>query len=249
MPGRHQNKVRSGAADALDGIGDGASILVGGFGLCGNAEALIAGVVERGPRDLWLISNNAGNLGKGLAAWLHAGLVRKVTCSYIGNNEDLHRAMASGTVEVEVVPQGSLVERIRAGGAGIPAFYTPTGVGTVVAEGKEVREFDGRQYLLERAIRADFALIRGKVGDPFGNVRFWRTARNFSPLMATAAEITVAEVDHLAALGDIDPDDVHLPGIFVHRIIEVPDHEDPFEYRTVRPRPHRRPDTQDAEGG
>jgi 3-oxoacid CoA-transferase subunit A len=240
MPGRHQNKVRESAVQALEGVGDGASILVGGFGLCGNPEALIAGIVERGPRDLWLISNNAGNLGKGLAAWLKAGLVRKVTCSYIGNNEDLHRAMASGAVEVDMTPQGTLVERIRAGGAGIPAFYTPTGVGTMVAEGKEVREFDGRQYVLERAIRADFALIRGKVGDSFGNLRFWRTARNFTPLMATAAETTIAELDHMVALGDIDPDEVHLPGVFVHRVVEVPDHEDPFEYRTVRPRPYRR---------
>ena len=246
MAGRHLNKVRQTAALALEGMRDGASILVGGFGLCGNPEALIAGVVERGPRDLWLISNNAGNLGKGLAAWLKAGLVRKVTGSYIGNNEDLHRAMASGAVEVDMVPQGTLVERIRAGGAGIPAFFTPTGVGTVVADGKEVREFDGRQYVLERAIRTDFALVRGKVGDSFGNMRFWRTARNFTPLMATAAETTIAELDHMVPLGDIDPDEVHLPGVFVHRVIEVPDHEDPFEYRTVRPRPHRRAS---SEGG
>ncbi|HKE15590.1 MAG TPA: CoA transferase subunit A [Kofleriaceae bacterium] len=246
MAGRHLDKVRQTAVEALEGMRDGASVLVGGFGLCGNPEALIAGVVERGPRDLWLISNNAGNLGKGLAAWLKAGLVRKVTCSYIGNNEDLHRAMASGAVEVDMVPQGTLVERIRAGGAGIPAFFTPTGVGTVVAEGKEVREFDGRQYVLERAIRTDFALVRGKVGDSFGNMRFWRTARNFTPLMATAAETTIAELDHMVPLGDIDPDEVHLPGVFIHRVIEVPDHEDPFEYRTVRPRPHRRAS---SEGG
>jgi 3-oxoacid CoA-transferase subunit A len=246
MPGRHLNKVRENAVQALEDVRDGASILVGGFGLCGNPEALIAGIAERRPRDLWLISNNAGNLGKGLAAWLKAGLVRKVTCSYIGTNDDLHRAMASGAVEVDMVPQGTLVERIRAGGAGIPAFYTPTGVGTMVAEGKEVREFDGRPYVLERAIRADFALVRGKVGDSFGNMRFWRTARNFTPLMATAAETTIAELDHMVALGDIDPDEVHLPGVFVHRVIEVPDHEDPFEYRTVRPRPNRRAQ---SEGG
>ncbi len=245
MPGKHQNKVRESALEALDGVRDGASVMVGGFGLCGNPEALIAAMVERKPRDLWLISNNAGNLGKGLASWLRAGLVRKVTCSYLGNNEDLHKAMAAGIVEIEVVPQGTMVERMRAGGAGIPAFYTPTGVGTVVAEGKEVREFDGRQYLLEHAIRADFALVRAKLGDPFGNLRFWRTGRSFSPIMATAAETTIAEVDHMVALGDINPDDVHMPGIFVHRILEVPDHEDPFEYRTVRPRPHRRP----SEGG
>lgn len=246
MAGRHRDKVRATAAEALDGVRDGASIMVGGFGLCGNPEALIAGIVARGPRDLTLISNNAGNLGKGLAAWLKAGLVRKVICSYLGNNEDLHRAMATGEVEVEVMPQGTLVERIRAGGAGIAGFYTPTGVGTVVADGKDVREFDGRQYVLERGLKADFALIRGKVGDSFGNMRFWRTARNFSPIMATAAHTTIAELDHMVPLGDIDPDEVHLSGIFIHRVIEVPDHEDPFEYRTVRPRPTRRAD---GEGG
>ena len=225
MAGRHRDKVRATAAEAVDGIDDGSSILVGGFGLCGNPEALIAAVVARGPRDLTLISNNAGNMGKGLATWLKAGLVRKVMCSYLGTNEDLHRAMASGEVEVEVIPQGTLVERIRAGGAGIPAFYTPTGVGTLLAEGKEVREIDGREYVL---------------GDPFGNMRFWRTARNFTPLMATAARTTIAEVDHMVPLGDIDPDEVHLSGIFIHRVLHAPDHEDPFEYRTVRPRAIRR---------
>ncbi|HTE53633.1 MAG TPA: CoA transferase subunit A [Kofleriaceae bacterium] len=245
MDGRHRDKVRTTAEEALEGLNDGASIMVGGFGLCGNPEALIAGVVARGPRNLTLISNNAGNLGKGLATWLKAGLIRKVMCSYLGTNDDLHRAMASGEVEVEVIPQGTLVERIRAGGAGIPAFYTPTGVGTVIADGKEVREIDGREYVLERAIKADFALVRGKVGDPFGNMRFWRTARNFNPIMATAARTTIAEVDHMVSLGDIDPDEVHLSGIFIHRVIEVPDHEDSFEYRTVRPRPTRRVD----EGG
>ncbi|HWM86827.1 MAG TPA: CoA transferase subunit A [Kofleriaceae bacterium] len=246
MAGRHRDKVRATAFDALEGVKDGASVLVGGFGLCGNPEALIAAMVERAPKNLTLISNNAGNLGKGLAAWLKAGIVGKVMCSYLGNNDDLHKVMASGEVEVEVIPQGTLVERIRAGGAGIPGFYTPTGVGTVVAEGKEVREFEGRQYLLERAIRADYALVRGKVGDSFGNMRFWRTARNFTPIMATAAEMTIAELDHMVPLGDIDPDEVHLPGIFIHRVVEVPDHEDPFEYRTVRPRPHRRAS---SEGG
>src|SRR5690606_15872123 len=204
------------------------------------------GVVERGVKDVTIISNNAGNLGKGLALWLKAGIVRKVICSYIGNNEDLHRAMASGQVEVEVNPQGTLVERMRAAGAGIPAFYTPTGVGTVVEQGKEVREIDGRRYILERALHADVALIRGRVGDAFGNLRFWRTARNFQPVMATAARLTIAEVDELVPIGSIDPDDVHLPGVFVHRVVEVREHEDPFEYRTTRPRPGR---AVAAEGG
>jgi 3-oxoacid CoA-transferase subunit A len=235
-PGRHSNKIAGTAAEALAELKDGARIMVGGFGLCGNAEALIRGVVDRGVGDLTLISNNAGNLGKGLAQWLRAGIVRKVICSYIGTNEDLHRLMASGEVDVEITPQGTLVERMRAAGAGIPAFYTPTGVGTVVEQGKETRDFDGRTYLLERALHADFALIRAARGDRFGNLRFYRTARNFSPIMATAARFTIAEVDELVELGGIDPDDVHLPGIYVHRIIEIPEHEDAIEFLTVRKR-------------
>ncbi len=234
--GRHRDKVRASVAEALAPLFDGARVMVGGFGLCGNAEALIAGVVERGVRDLHLISNNAGNLGKGLAVWLRAGIVRRVTCTYLGNNEDLHRAMADGSVDIEVVPQGTFVERMRAAGAGIPAFYTPTGVGTVVAEGKETRDFGGRTYVLEEALSADFALIRCRMADPFGNARFWRTARNFSPVMASAAETTILEADELVPLGAIDPDDVHLPGVFVHRVVEVREHEDPFEYRTTRAR-------------
>lgn len=236
MIGRHRDKVCPDVTDALEPLFDGARIMVGGFGLCGNAEALIAGVVDRGVKDLHLVSNNAGNLGKGLAAWLRAGIIRKVTCTYLGNNQDLHRARESGAVEVEVVPQGTFVERMRAAGAGIPAFYTPTGVGTVVADGKESREFDGRTYLLEHALSADFALIRCRTADRFGNARFWRTARNFSPIMATAAKTTIVEADELVELGGIDPDDVHLPGVFVHRLVEVREHEDPFEYRTTRTR-------------
>ncbi len=232
--GRHKDKVRPTVAEALEGLRDGMRVMVGGFGLCGNPEALIAAVVERGVRELTLISNNAGNLGKGLAAWLRAGIVRKVICTYLGNNEDLHRLMAEGAIEVEVVPQGTFVERIRAGGAGIAAFYTPTGVGTVVAEGKEVRRFEGRDYVLERALRADFALVRAHQADPFGNLRFRRTTRNFQLAMATAADTTVVECDELVPLGAFDPDDVHLPGIFVHRVVEVREHEDPIEYRTVR---------------
>jgi 3-oxoacid CoA-transferase subunit A len=246
MSGRHQDKVRESALAAIEDLESGARIMVGGFGLCGNPEALIAAVVTRGVKDITLISNNAGNLGKGLAAWLKAGLIRKVICSYIGNNDDLHRAMAAGTVEVEMTPQGTLAERMRAAGAGIPAFYTPTGVGTVVADGKETRDIDGRPYLLERALPADFALIRARKGDRFGNLRFRRTARNFQPLMASAAATTIAELDELVAVGDIDPDDVHLPGIFVHRVVEVREHEDPFEYKTTRQRPGRR---MTADGG
>jgi len=237
MTGRHRDKVKSSPAAALEGLSDGARIMVGGFGLCGNAEALIDGVVQSGARNLTLISNNAGNMGKGLAAWLRADIVRKIVCTYVGNNEDLHKAMADGIIDVQIVPQGTFVERMRAAGAGIPAFYTPTGAGTVVAEGKEVREFGGREYLLEEALYADYALVRAHKVDPFGNVRFWRTARNFAPIMATAAATTIVEADELVPLGDIDPDDVHLPGVFVHRVVEVKEHEDAFEYETTRPRP------------
>jgi 3-oxoacid CoA-transferase subunit A len=236
MSGKHANKVVESVAQALEPLRDGMTILVGGFGLSGNAEALIRGVVERGVRDLTLVSNNAGNLGKGLATWLKAGIIHKVICSYIGNNEDLHTRMASGEVKVEITPQGTLVERMRAAGAGIPAFYTPTGVGTVVEEGKETKEIDGRRYIMERALPGDAALVRAAVSDRFGNVRFWRTARNFNPVMATAAKLSIVECDKLVDNGAIDPDDVHLPGIFVHRIVHVPEHENAFEYRTVRKR-------------
>jgi 3-oxoacid CoA-transferase subunit A len=232
-------KLRESCQAAVADVEDGARIMVGGFGLCGNPEGLIAAMLEHGARELTIISNNAGNLGKGLATWLRAGIVRKVICTYLGNNEDLHRMRDEGTIETEVMPQGTFAERIRAAGAGIPAFYTPTGVGTVVAEGKEVREIDGREYLLERALFADFAFLRAARGDAYGNLRFYRTARNFSPLMATAAKVAIAEVDELVPLGAIDPDDVHLPGIFMQRVVEVREHEDPFEYRTSRPRPPR----------
>src|SRR5215470_16308539 len=224
-------------AEVLAPLRDGMTILVGGFGLSGNPEALIRGVVERGVRDLTLVSNNAGNLGKGLAQWLHAGIIRKVICSYIGNNEDLHTRMATGEVTVEITPQGMLAERMRAAGAGIPAFYTPTGVGTVVERGKETKEFDGRRYLLERALHGDVALVRAQLSDRFGNLRFWRTARNFNPVMATAAKLTVVECDRLVDNGTMDPDDVHLSGIHVHRIVHVPEHENAIEFRTVRKRP------------
>ncbi len=237
MTGKHANKIVASVAEALAPLRDRMTIMVGGFGLSGNAEALIRGVVERGVKELTLVSNNAGNLGKGLATWLKAGIIRKVICSYIGSNEELHTRRASGEVIVEMTPQGTLAERMRAAGAGIPAFYTPTGVGTVVEEGKEVREIDGRRYILERALHADVALVRAQMADRFGNLRFWRTARNFNPVMATAAKLTIVECDKLVDNGAIDPDAVHLPGIFVHRIVHVPEHENAFEYRTVRKRP------------
>jgi 3-oxoacid CoA-transferase subunit A len=235
--GRHKAKVWASVAEALAPLEDGMTIFVGGFGLSGNPEALIRGVIERGVKNLTLVSNNAGNLGKGLALWLQAGIVGKVICSYIGNNEELHTRMAAGTITVEITPQGTLAERMRAAGAGIPAFYTPTGVGTVVERGKETKEIHGRRYLLEHALRGDVALVRAQVADRFGNVRFWRTARNFNPVMATAAKLTIVECDQLVQNGTIDPDDVHLSGLFVHRIVHVPEHENAFEYRTVRKRP------------
>jgi 3-oxoacid CoA-transferase subunit A len=236
MIGKHGNKVRETIAEALAPLEDGMTILVGGFGLSGNPEALIKGVVERGVRELTLVSNNAGNLGKGLATWLRAGIIKKVICSYIGNNDDLHTRMASGEVKVEITPQGTLVERMRAAGAGVPAFFTPTGAGTVVEDGKEVREIDGKRVILERALHGDVALVRAAKSDRFGNLRFWRTGRNFNPVMATAARRTIVECDELVDNGAIDPDDVHLAGIYVHEIVHVPEHENAFEYKTVRKR-------------
>jgi 3-oxoacid CoA-transferase subunit A len=237
MIGRHANKICPSIAEALEPLRDGMTIMVGGFGLSGNPEALIRGVVGRGVKDLTLVSNNAGNLGKGLATWLKAGILKKVICSYIGSNEDLHTRMATGEVQVEITPQGTLAERMRAAGAGIPAFYTPTGVGTIVEEGKETREIDGRRYILERALHADIALVRAHMADRFGNLRFWRTAKNFNPVMATAAKLTLVECDKLVDNGSIDPDAVHLPGIYVHRIIHVSEHENAFEYKMTRKRP------------
>jgi 3-oxoacid CoA-transferase subunit A len=236
MIGKHGNKLAGSVIDAVDTLRDGMTIMVGGFGLSGNPEALIRAVVERGVRHLTLVSNNAGNLGKGLATWLHAGIIDKVICSYIGANQDLHTRMASGEVKVEITPQGTLAERMRAAGAGIPAFYTPTGAGTVVEDGKETRELDGRRCILEKALPGDVALVRAAVSDRFGNLRFWRTARNFNPVMATAAKLVLAECDRLVDNGAIDPDDVHLPGIYVHRIVHVPEHENAFEYKTTRKR-------------
>ena len=236
MTGRHANKVVASVAEALAPLRDGMTILVGGFGLSGNAEACIQAIARRGIKGLTIVSNNCGNQGQGLAVLLKNRQVRKVICSYIGNNDDLHTRMASGEITVEITPQGTLAERMRAAGAGIPAFYTPTGVGTVVEEGKEVREIDGRKYILERALHGDIALVRAQLSDHFGNLRFWRTAKNFNPVMATAAKLTLVECDRLVDNGTIDPDAVHLPGIFVHRIIHVPEHENAFEYKTVRKR-------------
>ena len=208
----------------------------GGFGLCGNAEHCIRHIAASGVKGLTIISNNCGNQGRGLAVLLKSRQVAKVICSFVGGNPDLEAQMLSGDVEVELNPQGTLAERIRAGGAGIGGFYTPTGVGTIIAEGREVREIDGKRYLFERPLSADFAIIRAEYGDHFGNLRFKGTARNFSPQMAMAARVTVVEVDHLVPIGALAPEDIHLPGIFVQRIFEGTHYEDVIEYRTTRPR-------------
>jgi 3-oxoacid CoA-transferase subunit A len=227
-------KVFASVDAALDGVRDGMSIMSGGFGLSGNPEACIEAIARSGARGLTIISNNCGNQGQGLAVLLKNRQVRKVICSFIGGNPDLAEQYLAGDVEVELNPQGTLAERIRAGGAGIGGFFTPTGAGTMVAEGKETRIIDGRPHVLETPLHADLAIVRAAVGDTFGNLRFYRTARSFNPLMAMAGRVTVAEVDKLVPLGALDPDDVHLPGLFVQRIVEVPLHRNVIEFRTIR---------------
>jgi 3-oxoacid CoA-transferase subunit A len=228
------SKLFSSVDEALFDLHDGASITVGGFGLVGNPEALIEAVARKGCRALTIISNNCGNQGRGLAILLKRRQVARVICSFVGGNPDLEEQMLAGEVEVELNPQGTLAERLRAGGAGIAAFFTPTGAGTVVAEGKEVREFDGRPHVLETALKPEFAIVRAAKGDPFGNLQFYRTSRNFNPLAAMAGRVTIAEVDELVPLGALDPDEVHLPGIFVQRIVHVPEHVNFIEFRTTR---------------
>ncbi len=227
-------KIVSGAQEALADAGDGITIMSGGFGLCGNAENCIEELVRRDIRDITVISNNCGNNGLGLAGLLKKRQVKKVIGSYIGGNPDLQEQYFAGDLEVELNPQGTLAERIRAGGAGLGGFYTPTGAGTVVAEGKETREFDGKTYVFERPLTADFAILRARVGDHYGNLRFYGTARNFSPLMATAARVTIVEVEELVPVGALAPDDIHLPGIFVQRIFQGSDYQNWIENRTVR---------------
>ncbi len=229
-------KLYSDARAALGDLADGASIAVGGFGLCGNPEACIEAIAASRVRDLTIISNNCGNQGRGLAILLRQRQVGKVICSFVGGNPDLEQQMLAGEVEVQLNPQGTLAERLRAGGAGIEAFFTPTGAGTVVAEGKEVREFSGKPCVLETALKPDYAIVRAAVGDRAGNLRFYRTARNFNPIAAMAGRVTIAEVDRLVDVGELDPDDVHLPGIFVQRIVHVQDHVNFIEYRTTRER-------------
>jgi 3-oxoacid CoA-transferase subunit A len=229
------NKVVASAREAIADVKDGASILAGGFGLCGVPENLIAALAEKGVRNLTVISNNAGIDGAGLGVLLKNGQIRKMVSSYVGENKEFERQYLSGQLEVELTPQGTLSERIRAGGAGVPAFFTPTGVGTPIAEGKETREYDGRTYVLERAITADFAIVKAWKGDTHGNLVYRYTARNFNPMMATAGRITIAEVEELVEPGELDPDLVHTPGVFVQRILQGPHYEKRIEKRTITP--------------
>jgi 3-oxoacid CoA-transferase subunit A len=227
------NKVRASAGEAIEDIGDGATIMLGGFGLCGVPENLIAALVRRGVKGLHTISNNMGVDGFGMGLMLEAGMIESHIGSYVGENKLLERRVIAGDLNLTLLPQGTLAERIRAGGAGIPAFYTAAGVGTVVAEGKEVREFGGRHYLLEPALTADFALIKAWKGDRLGNLIYRKTARNFNPVMATAARVTIAEVEELVEPGAIDPDRVVTPGIYVQRIVAGAHYEKRIERRTI----------------
>jgi 3-oxoacid CoA-transferase subunit A len=228
------NKVLSSAADAVARIPDGASIMMGGFGLCGIPEKLIAALHTRGTKDLTVISNNAGVDDFGIGILLRARQVRKMIATYVGENKEFERQFLSGELDVELVPQGTFSERIRAGGAGIGGFFTPTGYGTLVAEGKETRTIDGTSYVLEKPLHADFAFVKAWKGDRVGNLVYRRTARNFNPVMATAADVTIAEVELLLEPGQIDPDHVVTPGIFVRHILQGEGYEKRIEKRSVR---------------
>ena len=228
------NKVVSSAAEAVARIPDGATIMVGGFGLCGIPENLIQALRDRGTRDLTVISNNAGVDEYGLGILLRSRQVRKMISTYVGENKEFERQFLAGELEVELIPQGTLSERIRAGGAGIGGFFTPTGYGTLVADGKETREIDGRHYVFEKPLKADFALVKAHRGDRAGNLTYRRTARNFNPMMATAAAVTIAEVEELVEPGQIDPDAIVTPGIFVDWIFRWTPYDKKIEKRTVR---------------
>lgn len=234
-------KLYADADAALFDFVAGSSVMVGGFGLSGNPEHLIDAVLARGIGNLTVISNNCGNQGQGLATWLKARLVKAWKGSFMGGNPDIQEQHSRGEVDVELIPQGTLAERLRAGGAGIPAFFTPTGAGTIVADGKEEREFHVagkvRRCVLETALTADFTFVRARRADPYGNLQFKGTTKNFQLAMAMAGRTTIAEVDELVPLGAIEPADVHLPGIFVQRIFIAAQHRDPIEFRTTRPRP------------
>ncbi len=227
-------KVFKDAKAALEGVKDNMTILVGGFGLCGIPENLITALRDTGAKNLTCVSNNAGVDDFGLGLLLQTKQIKKMLSSYVGENKTFEKQYLSGELELEFCPQGTLAERLRAGGAGIPAFYTPTGVGTLIAEGKETREFNGRPYILEKGITGDFALVKAWKGDKFGNLIFRKTARNFNPMIATAGKITIAEVEELVEVGQLDPDQIHTPGVYIQRIIQGPKYEKRIEQRTVR---------------
>lgn len=227
------NKVVENADVAIEDISDGSVLMLGGFGLCGIPENCIAALLRKGVKDLTCISNNAGVDDFGIGLMLRTRQVKKMIASYVGENAEFERQLLSGELEVELLPQGTLAERIRAGGAGIPAFFTPAGVGTEIAEGKEVRNFGGKQYLMELWLKADFALIKAWKGDTAGNLIFKGTARNFSPMMAAAGKITIAEVEELVAIGELDPNEIHTPGIYVKRIFKGKNYEKRIEKITV----------------
>jgi 3-oxoacid CoA-transferase subunit A len=231
------NKVYKNAEEAIADIHDGATIMLGGFGLCGIPENCINALVEKGVKNLTCISNNAGVDDFGIGLMLQTRQVKKMISSYVGENAEFERQLLSGELEVELIPQGTLAERCRAAGAGIPAFYTPAGVGTEVAEGKETRVFNGKTYLLEHAFDADFAIVKAWKGDRYGNLIFKDTARNFNTVMATGGKITIAEVEEMVELGELSPNDIHVPGIYVHRIFQGTNYEKRIEQRTVRKRP------------
>ncbi|TVR76973.1 MAG: CoA transferase subunit A [Chitinophagaceae bacterium] len=228
------DRTVSGATEAIKEIKDGAVIMFGGFGLCGIPENSIRALVESGAKNLTCISNNAGVDDFGLGLLLQTRQIKKMMASYVGENAEFERQMLSGELDVELIPQGSLAERIRAGGAGIPAFFTPTGYGTEVAEGKETREYDGKMYVLESALKADFAIVKAWKGDKAGNLIYKATARNFNPMMAMAGKVTIAEVEELVEPGELDPNEIHTPGIFVQKIFQGKNYEKRIEQKTVR---------------
>ncbi len=227
------DKTVENAEEAVKDIQDGATLMMGGFGLSGIPENCIAALLQKNIKNLTIISNNAGVDNFGIGLFLNRRMVKKMISSYVGENDEFERQLLQGELEVELLPQGTLAERIRAGGAGIPAFFTPAGVGTEVAEGKEIREFNGKLYLMELALEADFALVKAWKGDTAGNLIFKGTARNFNPLMATAGKITIAEVEELVPVGSLDPNQIHTPGIYVQRIFQGNSYEKRIEQRTV----------------
>lgn len=230
-------KVFDSPAAALEDLKDGAVIMSGGFGLCGNPENLIQAVHDRGTKDLTVISNNCGTDDYGLGILLKTRQIRKMISSYVGENKEFERQFLSGELEVELSPQGTLAERVRAGGAGIGGFFTPTGYGTKAAEGKETREIDGKMYVFEKPLVADFSIIRAYKADRWGNLVFRKTARNFSSMMAMAGKTTIVEAEHIVELGELDGDEIHVPGVFVQRVVQGHDYQKWIEQRTVRPRP------------